>query len=675
MFCTNCGANIEKDSRFCTKCGAAVTEDDPSLFGDGQSVDLQEDSGQPLVYGQPEDTEQPLIFGQPEDIEPPLVYGQSGDYEQPPVPSGHPMDYDPFVLAYAEGGEAAAPAKKINKKLIVIGASALVVVIIALVLIFTLGRGGNKSPLLYRKGSELMAYQTGAASFLISDDFEEGGSVSLTEDGKTLFYTDNYQYSDGYPTYSLYYRDVQNPQSRIKGADTEKGLLLSKDVYSYRAAGSTVVYIKGMSSSGGKLRYHNLKEEVTIDSGVTSVRLSQDGKKLVYLKEKSGSYDLYEVYLSKPDEKTKIASGVSTIIGVDTDAYATYAYLKQGDDGLYTAYLVRSSESTKILSGVSTWQWIDDDLFFLKEDYKKFGLTDVVIDDMPADDYDAEYIRDEAEEYPYEVVMYDIYMLKGSEAVKIAEGTDGSISGGDGYIVYFCDDYDSLEKPKLSDLIDEGYWYWSYICYNYLDYEVEGAAYAMKLGEANGYVIFSAEEVEEIYSVDYDASSGYLYYIDEYDYDKEEGRLMRAKLGADKLGETESIASDVNYFRVSPSGELFYVTDERNDEGALYILKGKDGVKVSEDVYYVSFLTYDEQSVTVVWTDYKSGDATLNVWKSGELIKVDEDVYIYGTYYKGSGGLFYLRDYRQSRSKGDLYYWAMKGQPVLIDDDVSEIVG
>ena len=541
MFCTKCGSPLNQDSKFCTNCGAPV-EEVPSVTEVNIEAAETEDSVEEFQLT--DDKKNDEISAPTADVE------ISGD-----------------------GTSAIAATKKNGKKWIIIGAVAAAVVILAVILIVVLSKGSSgSSSLAYRKGEELMLFNLGAEPFMVSDDFGSACYARLEEDSASMYYVDSYEYnSAGYSSYRLYYRDTGNEESKLDEADSEKGVLISRDVYTFNGVGDTVVYLRDMSDEGGKLRVYYRGEEISLDNGVRSFRLSEDGKKVVYLKSEDDESDLYEVYISEPDNTIKIASDVYSILNYRDDTkYESYLYLKENDD-VYSVYVVNGGESSKLLSDIVDWRWIDNQLFLVEGKETEIGLEDVVIDDMPEDDFDAQYIREAAENYPYTYYAYNLYMIENDEAVLVVEDIEDA-TGGNGYVVYLTRQAIENAKPNLSDLIEDGYYYWDDIYYDFYDNGGQTELYAMKIG-GEAYRVFDEEEMEDYSYINYNANSGYLYWMDGYDSD-DGGELMRALIGESGLGETEKIDRDVNDYFWGLDGEIYYVTDEINGEGTAYCFDG-----------------------------------------------------------------------------------------------------
>lgn len=633
MFCTKCGNNVPEGSTFCTSCGTPVEAEQT----------------------QPKEN---------------VVADAAAKVEDAAAKAG--------AAVAGAATEVVAKAKKLSKKTLIIGAAALVIIILAIIIIAAVsGGGGDTGPLLYRKDDELFAYGMKGDPFMISDDYEVHGSLTL--DGDSLFYTDSGENEDGYTHYELYYRDVNNAESKLKDADEEKGVRISKDVSSFIARGEAVVYLTNRSDDGGKLRYNTVKgEEVSIDSDVVSYRFSEDGKKIVYLKQDDDEQVLYQVSVNDLESPKKVASDVESILAVDTETYNTYAFLKANDDGTSNLYLVdKDGEADKILSDVDDWTWGGkdyDDLFLYVAEEIEYTLDDLVEDDL--DDDDSEALREESEDDPYLVYAYTIYKLDGSEVVEVLTETSSATIGTE-YIIY--GPAPSVgEKLDLSDVVDEvGYWWWDIATYALYgeDYGGNSAVFACKLDGGEPYEVLDAESMEEVEMVDFDYDTNTIYLLDEYDYDDDVGVLKAIKLGAKGAEEPVEIYDEVAEFYLVDSN-VFYLADmnKSGTEGTAYLWNGKDAEKIADDVWSISGRTANEDdSVIIVWQDYDEGSATLNLWNGKKLETIDEDVYMTEVLYKGDGNLFYLKDYNEGKSRGELYQWNGK-EAVSIDDDVTELL-
>ena len=142
--------------------------------------------------------------------------------------------------------------------------------------------------------------------------------VRLSNDGKKLFYIDNYNGS----SYKLYTKNINNL--------TSKPFKITSDVliYDINDDGSIVSYIKNK----GYLYQHNLKAQSDlIDKDVINFLASDNGKTILYKKSSEGenSYQ-FDLYISKSGGKgKKLESNIDSIAYVSQD-FSTVYYVANG---------------------------------------------------------------------------------------------------------------------------------------------------------------------------------------------------------------------------------------------------------------------------------------------------------------------------------------------------------
>lgn len=200
--------------------------------------------------------------------------------------------------------EAPKPKKKLNKKLLIIGVAAVLIIALAIGLVSLLG-GGTKNTGVFIKEGELFVYVDG-----MKEPLEL--TSRLWKDAE-----DNLQFAKRGPSF------VGSVQVRNNGQ-----LVFYPDKYSYEDSGYTI-FLKNLNKPK--------EDAVKIDSDITSYSVTEDGSKMLYLKRDGSSYSLH-LYDVKNEEETRLAKDVPTFDCVDcTDDFSTICFISDGDLYLWTA--------------------------------------------------------------------------------------------------------------------------------------------------------------------------------------------------------------------------------------------------------------------------------------------------------------------------------------------------
>ncbi len=290
------------------------------------------------------------------------------------------------------------------------------------------------------------------------------------------------------------------------------------------------------------------RQKITDDYITSNIRVSEDGKRVLYLND---DRDLYVYSVSKKD-KEKIASEVSSYY-CNEDCTKLY-YVKNDED--HAIYYYDGKKDTKIVSSCESLLDVDVDseiVLFSKKDDK----------------------------------TYTIFMQKGSkEAVKVEE----DLKEATGYIyengIYYESDgdfkYASITGSKIgkvSTVLTD--------VENAVEYNGGIAVISDVDKKSNGTLSFVSKGKAKKIDSDVYASSSALkvsedgknvYYIK--DYSSTSGDLYVTNGGKGK-----KIDSDVYTFQVAKSNLLYYIKDysSTNRKGDLYRFTGKS-VKIAEDV-------------------------------------------------------------------------------------------
>ncbi|MGI5970742.1 MAG: zinc-ribbon domain-containing protein [Oscillospiraceae bacterium] len=544
MYCPNCGKILSDGSRFCVFCGAYNP-----LFGSS-------------VTPPPETGFDPAAA--------PAAPEESGETknEIPPVKS----------RPHKAGR---APERIINRRLIfiLIGVLAAALAIAELIML----RAGGGESLLYIKDGALTSYTYGEkAGFSISGDYS-GGPYLYSGDGRYLYYLDG----GG----SLYCRDISEKLSIIRGADPQKGLKIAGSVNFFDVKNGVIAYIRKNDGYGGRLCISDLKEEVQIDSGVTSFILSGDGKRVLYFKYRDGESDLYEVMANRPDKTEKIASGVAGLIpasGADT-GYDSYVYFK--DSGtVYTAYYKpKRGNAARLLTGVTDWHMV------------KRGA--ILVKGGQASD--------------------DVYILKGGEALSLIEDiAPGSLVIAPNGYMFYADAGgvphilpDGGEAYRALDGFgqDEIKSFWNY------DFDGKYLYFSTAAGQfcraSVGETATSGPEVLAENITDYARCGSDVYYI-------KDGDLFM-------VGLAEAVARGISFVSPAGSGEesVLLVWSEYTDTENYAVLGYAEGGKyyAVDNEAYIYGVVWRPREGFYYLRDYYGGEGDLINWQSPRRIKIIDD--------------------------------------------------
>lgn len=631
MYCEKYGAQIDDNSTFCTSCGAKI---------DGHSNVAVEET---------EENVQSYEFEQQENI------GKS------------------------------SPIKRI-----IIGAAivcAAAVVCFGGYKLISGMTGGKvdyaKHPLVYIKDDEMHLLRSGKKeSYLVSNDSENidsySGLVQVTEDGKTMFFADDYD--DG--EFRLYYRKTNQKTPKGRDADS-KGVKIASGVtsFSIEPNGKFVTYKKG-----DRLCYTDLKNDRTISSDVNSYYMSEDYKMIMYYKDS----DLYLCRADKKSEPEKVDSDVSRIVSDERDYQKIY-YIK--NEALYVKEY--GKDKIKITNDVSDAEVIDGTAFVTKADEVKKSFKDLFDDDCAQSDsqmeepdyddfriedeesffgyktdYDAYYdardkynekkqrdnIREYYEENPQTITTYTLYKINKNEAEKL---DDNFISCDlDDRILLKGSSEDNGGKIKLSEIDDM---YDAREKISELSENVETDMYILK---SNGKFIKADSIDKDADDLRISDDGKYLYCIENKGKNSDLGTLNRYEIGSTSLGKKTKIRDDVSDYGLFEKLIAVYGDGDNGvyDNGKYH--------RLSDDSIS---LRYVDKGVLFYFDGYdyddRSGD--LYKYKNGKKTRIDTDVFDCSI--RSENMIYYVKDYSTKRSCGDLY--RNKGnKAVRLDTDVKYII-
>ena len=317
------------------------------------------------------------------------------------------------------------PAVKLNKKLIIGGIAAAVVIALVIVLISLLG-GGTKPYGVYVKDGEINLYVKGMKE-----------PVELT---------------------SRLWRDADN-RDLYSSRDSLSSLVAVRD------NGNLVIFPDKFSPYEGSTLYMTnankpKQEPVKIDSDITAMNLTEDGKTLLYFKGGKGTLHLYDV--AKEEELVKFKNVVNVAVN---DDMSKLCYMD--DDGKVYIWTAETDEVKVAKDAVSIRYFADTDmLFVLTEDGEVLRKT--------AEMEEAEEIAEDVSRIAAAYATGEVYLVRESVVER-------------NLLEYFDDDKASADaaltqpkKPNYPTSPKKPY-YWNYDVY--ADYEEALAEYNVKYAE------------------------------------------------------------------------------------------------------------------------------------------------------------------------------------------------
>ena len=405
--------------------------------------------------------------------------------------------------------------------------------------------------------------------------------VRLSDDGKKLFYVDNY---DGV-SYKLYSKDTDNMNAR--------SVKISSDILIYDISddGSVVTYIK----DNGYLYQHNLEAQSDlIDSNVVNFLVSDNGKTILYKKNSEGDKPYqFDLYLSKSGEQgKKIAGNVDSFKYISEDLSTVY-YIS--DSALYKLNV--GKKAVKLVDNVRDVINVYDsgEIFFTKVNesgktslyyYNGSKISNALVDNFYRTESVATQkpvlvICNDDEEISYSVIVKD-------KSYKIEQSVVSVSLNSAGTEVHFTADFDT--KTQLTTL------------------------YTAKIDSG----LKSVKKVtNEVFQGKYLSGEKYVY-VKDYDTTTMTGTVYfdNKAVGNDIYFSTLKYSSDNN--------QLLYF-DKKDDSNARLNKYEKGKSSVVRDNVLVNSLTVNGSKV-VFLADCYSDDGVLYAYEGGKLTQIDHDV-------------------------------------------------
>jgi len=520
----------------------------------------------------------------------------------------------------------------------------------------------------------------------------------LTEDGNRLFY-------------------IKGDDDRIYLYDrkADEKVKLDGDVNSFyvNETGDYLIYDKYQDGEYSIYEMHikNMTgEKNKLDSNSTIYTANAEDKNLYYLKDDTLYFKEYK------KEKVKIASNVAQVISVVNDTSIYYLKTEEVKNKLSDFIYDDMADGDRSITAIPpaplfpnesdythqvwyAWSWGSDynpetgEYGYWSEEtdwdeynraYEKY-MEDFAEWEKIESSYYRKQIRDELREAlnnEDNAVKYNKYSLyywnKGTETLVASDLASGNYSRY--YLAAFYETpvvvyqkYNTSDsgKQKMSELFS--YWDNNYYIEDII-WDLKREVLASR--DVSDDIYVAAGEKESIldchdairWSID---KSGTIYFLDEYNFEKDYGTLMAASVSNGVLAKPVKIDEDVTeYYFGNQTGRVYYFKDVKNNSGDLYLA----GKSISSDVYIPSLFNFEDTDILLYYIDYNESNmnGTLCMFKDGKQTKIADDVSFFTPV--NEKNVAYLTDYSLERKKGDLMLYNGKKEPTLIDTDVTALL-
>lgn len=169
----------------------------------------------------------------------------------------------------------------------------------------------------------------------------------------------------------------------------------------------------------------------------------------------------------------------------------------------------------------------------------------------------------------------------------------------------------------------------------------------------------------------------YIYFLDDYDYQDEEGDLKLKRLGKKTVEIEDNVYEN---FVVSPSGRrvLFLADYDGYNKGELYLsVDGKKPEKIADDVVVRGFIFGEDETEIAYVAEFedKNESGTLYYKKEGrEAEEIDNHINFPLFIKKGGNEIYFAKDYNSSFDSYDLYLKSGNDDIDRISKDIVAIV-
>ena len=747
MYCEKCGKLLEEGTLFCPECGNKVAESEPETMMQDKSseadvVSMEEDE-KTIIYEMNSEKESEEKCDQEETADScesadmPGIETEdekdSGSVVENAVAPGAIIETSKIkychncgaanaetdAFCYACGnpmsdnnnvtGKKKEKRVKVSGKNIILGIAAAAAVALAVVIIGFITRGSKNNALIYLKDNEFAYYMKKNTVGFSDDVYEDKDDlygpfngivsyVTITKDGKYIFYPQNYTGGD----FDLYCRKMKD----TKTTDSK----VASDISQYTVLqNNKIVYLENSDSK--KMYISDLNDKEKIASDVTWYCVSADEKYILWRTDSENR--LYIRDLSLKDDKIKIDSDISLIVyrsddlrkivyekdealyyvenfgkkqKIDSDVYAEY--IVENDSQIEIYYLVDQNEDIKL------YDLVDDDYASqdanMQEpniaDYQKtvskpsfWGTREEVVTDdayyAELDKYNEKVARDYYRDFMNEQVVaktYTMYCYKLGEA-EAKEYTTGVIFNYWDYrtpvMIYNELDLEKGEKSKLSKLMDMD-------DYSEMEEYIQSiiadeaiTTYMINDGKRTALDIDLDEYSSDIYVCAVDKNRKECYFEISENNGDQKTDLFRTNYG--KMDGKLELVSDEYYDveLVTDQGVYYIAESDDGYVGELYL----DDEKIDSDVLSGSVCSIESGEGIIYLTDPDDTlrEGTLRMNKGADSVKISDDVAYYVSNDKGD--IAFLEDYNYDKYRGELKVFK-NNKVTFVDSDVTTIL-
>ena len=616
MICKNCSFENEPDEKVCKNCGAP----------------LQEDAVQQDTAAEPETQQQPADES---------VQDMAGSVQQDAVQADAQEPSESGAAPEIQNAEVPAPPKKRPFIFAFSGLIALALICVAMWLLFT----GVFAP-KYEIATDRSKFDV----LYVKDDSIYAKPVS----------GDTRQFSGGLSA------DAASPVTRY-----DDKILQSED-------GKTTYFLEGYNEQtlqGSLYVSYNNRDKVLIAEGVAQgMKISPDGKSVMYITNMNYETSIGELYLYKKGGTPELIANKGIYNGyLFSDSSKSVAYLENVNEetGLSELYF-------RPIGGEATL--VDQEVL----DAAKLSSKNEII-----------YLKN----YSTQTQVADLYCWsKGGQPELMTSGISASsfaMSSFSAKAVYFkTPDQASLdlaiknpgqpEETVMSNIM------------GLFDYDIENSNYLIaKAPEGadatqnpNMFLKKNNREAVEVGTNILSSSHGRasldfntIAYIDEYDQTTNAGKLhLYTSKWFGLMKGDKVVAENVYLFTMTPDGKTIAYMTAPDEEGkaSLYTYKNGKIKHIADGITNRDFYLSQNGKTVIYMSDINTETNCGNLYSistsgGGEATLIDSDVYN-SFYSRSDKNAIYPKNFNEQAGTVDLYMWKGKGTPELIDTGVSNLL-
>jgi len=483
----------------------------------------------------------------------------------------------------------------------------------------------------YQKGEEGHLYQYDMKSEEKEKIASEVSSYRVSDDGKQVLYinTDN------------------NLYLQVIGEDKEK---LASDVFYFEHVTedfTTVYYSK--DDTLYKQVIGEDKEKIASD--VYEVLKIYDSGEIYYVTSEDSEVALIDYVV---DDMAEVDANMTEPVYPEYPEYPEYPSWWDYDtdeeyDAAWEEYEAAMVDYEEECARIDEEYWAAYDLYWAK-DYRDTLRVDLESEVLSQSNYSLCYFDGEEDVVLTDAFVGDYYY------------SDYAFAADKPVITYTAYNQASFDKVKLSEIESL--------------YEVSELVEAALFSSSERYIAVEGvatvvEQQKSATSFHINESGTEVYYIDDIPDDKDYGELYHIEIKGGNVGAPEVYDSDVyiGYSYFINDDEFLYFKDYKDDKAELFI----NQTSIDYDVYVYNVRTDEKMGGVAYFVDWNEEKdyGTLKMYKGKEAVKVADDVHDFEV--APDGRILYLYDYSLNHYKGELYQWQGK-EPEKIDDDVVCII-